>query len=78
MPSTLPDSVSAIELDRLKAPDDGHTHTIAPMIYLASMLVIYLLGLSPKVIRLFVRLGKMGKTSKRAIVSLQELRVKYH
>ena len=66
MPSTLPDSVSAIELDRLKAPDDGHTHTIALMIYLASMLVIYLLGLSPKVIRLFVRLGKMGKTSKSA------------
>jgi len=41
-------------------------HTIALMIYLASMLVIYLLGLSPKVIRLFVRLGKMGKTSKPA------------
>lgn len=57
MPGKLPDSTSATVLDSLTVPDDGRLHTLVLLIYLASMLIIYLLGLSPKVIRLFARLG---------------------
>lgn len=57
MPGKLPDSSSATVLDNLAVPDDGRLHTLVLLIYLASMLIIYLLGLSPKVIRLFARLG---------------------
>ncbi len=57
MPGKLPDSTSATVLDSLDAPDDGRMHTLVLLIYIASMLIIYLLGLSPKVIRLFARLG---------------------
>lgn len=57
MPGKLPDSTSATVLDSLTVPDDGRLQTLVLLIYLASMLIIYLLGLSPKVIRLFARLG---------------------
>ncbi len=56
-PGYLPDSTSATVLDSLTVPDDGRMHTLVLLIYLALMLIIYLLGLSPKVIRLFARLG---------------------
>ncbi|MBP3536506.1 MAG: DoxX family protein [Muribaculaceae bacterium] len=42
-------------LAQLRSPDDGYLHTWALAIYACSMIVCYMLGLSPKVIRLFLR-----------------------
>ena len=57
MPQSLPDSLSDTALDTLDVPDDGRLHTTALVIYLSLLLLIYILGLSPKVLRLCARLA---------------------
>ncbi len=57
LPQSLPDSTSADTLDTISAPDDGRMHGTLLIIYLASMLTIYLLGQSPKALRFFIRLS---------------------
>lgn len=59
MDSRLPDDKSPENaLDRVRRYDDGHIHAFATGFYLLAMLAIYLLSLSPKILRFFVRLAK--------------------
>ena len=57
MDSLLPQSTDPTNaLDTEVSPvDDGRLHTFAVASYILAMLVIYLLSLSPKILRLFVR-----------------------
>lgn len=55
MPLDLPDSTSPDALSAMRAPDDGTYFGWILLIYLASMLLVYLLSLSPKILRLFMR-----------------------
>ncbi|MDE6207348.1 MAG: DoxX family protein [Muribaculaceae bacterium] len=55
MPKNLPEE-DADAAVRLAAPDDGHLHTVAGLIFLAWMIVVYLLSLSPRLIKLFTRI----------------------
>lgn len=48
-------------LAQLRSPDDGYLHTWALAIYACSMIVCYMLGLSPKVIRLCLKLKSKTK-----------------
>ena len=58
LPADLPDSVSATTLDTLPVADNGVAHTYAVLIYIASLFIIYVLGLSPKVIKIFTRIAR--------------------
>lgn len=53
----LPDAFEQVE-----PIDDGYVHTVALAIYVASLLIIYLFGLSPKILRLF-----MPKNDKKSL-----------
>jgi len=57
LPDDLPKSTNANALDAIQAPDNGRIHGYALLIYLASMLVIYLLGQSPRALRFFISLA---------------------
>ena len=58
LPADLPDSVSATTLDTLPVADNGVAHTYAVLIYIASLFIIYVLGLSSKVIKIFTRIAR--------------------
>lgn len=45
-------------LKQLRSPDDGLLHWTTAGIYLCAMLVLYLLSLSPKILKLFIRRNK--------------------
>ena len=55
MPYSILSDKPGNALAELRSPDDGYLHAWALVIYLGSMILCYLLGLSPKVIRLFLR-----------------------
>lgn len=57
LPDDLPKSTNANALDEIQAPDNGRIHGYALLIYLASLLVIYLLGQSPRALRFFISLA---------------------
>jgi len=57
LPDDLPGSANANALDAVQAPDNGRIHGYALLIYLVSMLVIYLLGQSPRALRFFISLA---------------------
>lgn len=59
MDNRLPDDTSARNaLDKVRSFDDGRIHSFTLGAYLLSMLIIYLLSFSPKILRFFVRLAK--------------------
>lgn len=58
MPTDLPEAISSEALDRVPVIDDGHHHLILLLIYLAALAIIYLLGLSPKALRLLSRIKR--------------------
>lgn len=45
-------------LDGMRSPDSGFIHWTAAGIYVCAMLVLYLLSLSPKILKLFIRRNK--------------------
>lgn len=57
LPDDLPKSTNANALDAIQAPDNGRIHGYAVLIYLVSMLVIYLLGQSPRALHFFISLA---------------------
>lgn len=57
LPNDLPKSTNANALDAIQDPDNGRIHGYALLMYLASMLVIYLLGQSPRALRFFISLA---------------------
>lgn len=54
MPPELP-SGKSYALKDLRAPDDGFYHTWIVAIYIGFMVLFYILGLSPKILRFFMR-----------------------
>lgn len=55
MDAALPDSTSGVcGFDTMEAVDDGRFHLLVTGIYLLAVVVIYLLGLSPKILDLFL------------------------
>lgn len=53
-PELIEDGDDSNVLSEIRPVDDGRIHTTALCIYMASMLIIYLLGQSPKILRLFM------------------------
>ncbi len=62
-PTILYSNIEGNVLETIEPVDDGRIHRMAWLIYLGSMLVIYLLGLSPRLLRLFTR-GQGDKDKK--------------
>lgn len=58
MPDDLPEATHPGALADVTAVDNGHWHLAACGIYGATMLIIYLLSLSPKILRIFMRRNK--------------------
>lgn len=54
-PAILYKKIEGNVLETVAPVDDGRLHRIAWLVYLASMLLIYLLGQSPRLLRLFTR-----------------------
>lgn len=48
----------------IQAVDDGRLHTFLASVYVALMLITYLLGLSPRILRFFVRLARNSTAKK--------------
>ncbi len=55
MDASLPDStLDVCEFDTMEAIDNGRFHLLVTGLYLLSVIVIYLLGMSPKILNLFL------------------------
>lgn len=54
--TVMPEGITADSLDNLAVPDNGTWHAIALGMYLAFIVLVYLLGLSPAIVRFFVSL----------------------
>lgn len=52
MPSEIEDP------EHLEAPDSGTPHLVIVLFYLLGMIIVYLLGLSPKILHLFIKKSK--------------------
>lgn len=66
MDSSLPDDTDAVNiLDEVKPVDNHKHHMVALATYLLSLLVIYLLSLSPKILRFFIAVSKKIPVAKK-------------